>query len=253
MRHPTPEAELHAVGVIPARYQSSRFPGKPLALIDGRTLVERVFERARAARRLTRLLVATDDDRIASAVRAFGGEVAMTSPAHETGTDRLAEVARSLAADLFVNIQGDEPLVDPRDIDQLVDSLEADRSADMATLAAPLLEADQALDPNVVKVVCDASGRALYFSRSAIPFVRAGAAAGIPWMRHVGLYAYRRDFLLEFASWSPGVLEEIEGLEQLRALERGRTIRVLRARGRYHGVDTPDDVRAVEHVLRTSS
>ena len=253
MRHPRPEAELHAVGVIPARYQSSRFPGKPLALIDGRTLVERVFERARASEKLTRLLVATDDDRIASAVRAFGGEVAMTSPAHETGTDRLAEVARSLAADLFVNIQGDEPLVDPQDIDQLVDSLDADGSADMATLAAPLPEADQALDPNVVKVVCDASGRALYFSRSAIPFVRGDAAAGRPWMRHVGLYAYRRDFLLEFASWSPGVLEKIEGLEQLRALERGRTIRVLRARGRYHGVDTPDDVLAVEHVLRTSS
>jgi 3-deoxy-manno-octulosonate cytidylyltransferase (CMP-KDO synthetase) len=253
MRHPRPEAELHAVGVIPARYQSSRFPGKPLALIDGRSLVERVFERARAAERLTRLLVATDDDRIASAVRAFGGEVAMTSPAHETGTDRLAEVARSLAADLFVNIQGDEPLVDPRDIDQLVECLEADASADMATLAAPLPEADQAADPNVVKVVCDASGRALYFSRSAIPFARAGAPADRPWLRHVGLYAYRRGFLLQFASWSPGVLEEIEGLEQLRALERGRAIKVLQALGRYHGVDTPDDVRAVEQVLRTSS
>ena len=253
MRHPTPEADVHAVGVIPARYQSSRFPGKPLALIDGRTLVERVFERARAARRLARLLVATDDERIASAVRAFGGEVVMTSPAHETGTDRLAEVARSVGADLFVNIQGDEPLVDPRDIDQLVECLEADASADMATLAAPLLEADQALDPNVVKVVCDTSGRALYFSRSAIPFARTGTASGRPWLRHVGLYAYRRGFLLEFASWSPGVLEEIEGLEQLRALERGRTIKVLKARGHYHGVDTPDDVRAVEEVLRTSS
>ena len=251
MRHATPEAERHAVGVIPARYQSSRFPGKPLALIDGRTLVERVFERARAARRLTRLLVATDDDRIASAVRAFGGEVVMTSPTHGTGTDRLAEVARSLEADLFVNIQGDEPLVDPRDIDQLVECLEADALADMATLATPLPEADQALDPNVVKVVCDASGRALYFSRSAVPFVRKGATASRPWLRHVGLYAYRRGFLLEFASWSPGVLEAIEGLEQLRALERGRTIKVLKARGIYHGVDTPDDVRAVEQVLRT--
>src|SRR5436309_16111670 len=124
MRQPTPQAAMHAVGVIPARYHSSRFPGKPLALIDGRTLVERVFERARAARRLTRLLVATDDDRIASAVRAFGGEVAMTSPAHETGTDRLAEVARSLAADLLVNTEGGEPLVHPREIDQLGERLE---------------------------------------------------------------------------------------------------------------------------------
>ena len=263
---------MHAVGVIPARYQSSRFPGKPLALIDGRTLVERVFERARSAGRIARLLVATDDERIASAVRAFGGEVAMTSPTHASGTDRLAEVARSLSADVFVNIQGDEPLLDPRDIDGLVECLDSDPSSDMATLADPLLDAEEARDSNVVKVVCDASGRALYFSRSPIPYVlaregRAGRApadvadlpdAAVaersrPWLRHVGLYAYRRGFLLEFASWSPGVLEELEGLEQLRTLERGRTIKVLRARGRYHGVDTPDDVRAVEQALRACS
>ena len=263
---------MHAVGVIPARYQSSRFPGKPLALIDGRTLVERVFERARAALRIARLLVATDDDRIASAVRAFGGEVAMTSPSHATGTDRLAEVARSLPADLFVNIQGDEPLLDPDDIDRLVECLDADPSSDMATLADALFDPEEARDPNVVKVVCDASGRALYFSRSPIPYVppdagggrpartdapqpsgAAEAPRGRPWLRHVGLYAYRRNFLLEFASWSPGALEELEGLEQLRTLERGRTIKVLRARGRYHGVDTPDDVRAVERALRTTS
>jgi 3-deoxy-manno-octulosonate cytidylyltransferase (CMP-KDO synthetase) len=253
---------MHAVGVIPARYQSSRFPGKPLALIGGRTLVERVFERARAAGRIARLLVATDDERIASAVRAFGGEVVMTSASHLSGTDRLAEVARSLPADVFVNIQGDEPLLDPQDIDRLVECLDSDPSSDMATLADPLLDPQVARDPNVVKVVCDAAGRALYFSRSLIPHVLAGAAGertghdeerSRPWLRHVGLYAYRRGFLLEFASWSPGVLEELEGLEQLRTLERGRTIKVLRARGRYHGVDTPDDVSAVERALRTSS
>jgi len=123
----------------------------------------------------------------------------------------------------------------------------------MATLADPLLDPEEARDPNIVKVVCDAAGRALYFSRSPIPYVLASAGAARPWLRHVGLYAYRRGFLLEFASWSPGVLEELEGLEQLRTLERGRTIKVLRARGRYHGVDTPDDVRAVEQALRTSS
>jgi 3-deoxy-manno-octulosonate cytidylyltransferase (CMP-KDO synthetase) len=257
---------MHAVGVIPARYQSSRFPGKPLALIGGRTLVERVFERARAASRITRLLVATDDERVASAVRAFGGEVVMTSTAHATGTDRLAEVARSLPADLFVNIQGDEPLLDPQDIDRLIECLDSDPSSDMATLADPLQDPEGARDPNIVKVVCDAGGRALYFSRSPIPYIVAGAAgapAGShgaaggerprPWLRHVGLYAYRRGFLLEFASWSPGVLEGLEGLEQLRTLERGRAIRVLKARGRYLGVDTPDDVRAVEQALRTSS
>jgi 3-deoxy-manno-octulosonate cytidylyltransferase (CMP-KDO synthetase) len=266
MRHPTPQAGLHAVGVIPARYQSSRFPGKPLALIDGRTLVERVFERARSASRIARLLVATDDERIASAVRAFGGEVVMTSSAHASGTDRLAEVARSLPADLFVNIQGDEPLVDPQDIDRLIECLDSDPSSDMATLADPLLDPEGARNPNVVKVVCDAGGKALYFSRSPIPYVLegvgeppahpSGAAGGgraRPWLRHVGLYAYRRGFLLEFASWSPGVLEGLEGLEQLRSLERGRGIRVLKARGRYLGVDTPDDVRAVEQALRTSA
>src|SRR5437867_4202181 len=262
MRQPTPQAAMHAVGVIPARYQSSRFPGKPLALIDGRTLVQRVFERARAAGRIARLLGATDDERIASAVRAFGGEVAMTSPEHATGTDRLAEVARSLPAEVFVNIQGDEPLLDPQDIDSLVECQDSDPASDMATLADPLLDEEEARDPNVVKVVCDAAGRALYFSRSPIPCVLAGPARATspatserprPWLRHVGLYAYRRGFLLEFASWSPGVLEELEGLEQLRTLERGRSIKVLRARGRYHGVDTPDDVRAVEQALRACS
>jgi len=268
MRHSTPKAALHAVGVIPARYQSSRFPGKPLALIGGKPLVEHVFERARAARRIDRLVVATDDARIAGAVRAFGGDALMTSPLHASGTDRLAEVARALPADLFVNIQGDEPLLDPHDIDDLIECLDHDPSLDMATLADPLLEPDAARDPNVVKVVCDAGGRALYFSRSPIPYVRTAAPGGAiggewperdtgdpppPWLRHVGLYAYRRGFLLEFASWPPGVLESHEGLEQLRTLERGRTIRVLRARGHYQGVDTPADVRAVERALLLSS
>ena len=250
---------MHAVGVIPARYRSTRFPGKPLALIDGKALVLRVLERARAAVRIDRLLVATDDERIASAVAASGGEVVMTSETHASGTDRLAEVARTIAADLFVNIQGDEPLVDPRDIDGLVECLDSDAACDMATLCEPLRDAREARDPNVVKVVRDASGRALYFSRSPIPYVReghqdrGGAAGPAPWLRHVGLYAYRLRVLLEFASWGPGALEETEGLEQLRAIERGRTMRVLQARGTYHGVDTPEDVIAVEQVLRASS
>jgi len=248
---------MHAVGVIPARYRSTRFPGKPLALIDGKALVLRVLERARTAGRLDKLLVATDDERIASAVVAWGGEVVMTSETHLSGTDRLAEVARLFPADLFVNIQGDEPLVDPRDIDGLVECLDADPACDMATLCEPLRDARAARDPNVVKVVCDASGRALYFSRSAIPYVpegrEGGGAAPAPWLRHVGLYAYRSRFLMEFASWGPGALESLEGLEQLRAIERGRTMRVLPARGTYHGVDTPEDVVAVEQVIRASS
>ena len=248
---------MHALGVIPARFQSSRFPGKPLALIGGKALVERVYERARAARQLSRLVVATEDRRIAEAVERFGGEAMMTSAAHASGTDRLAEVARRLPADIYVNIQGDEPLLDAQDVDGLVECLEGTAGLDMATLAVPLRDGEAARDPNVVKVVCDEAGRALYFSRCPIPYPRdpeaAGARAAGPWMRHAGIYAYRGPFLLEFASWSPGVLERIEGLEQLRALEHGRSIRVLRGRGRYLGVDTPEDVRAVEQALMACS
>jgi 3-deoxy-manno-octulosonate cytidylyltransferase (CMP-KDO synthetase) len=252
---------MHAVGVIPARYQSSRFPGKPLALIAGQPLVRRVYERARAARRLERLLVATDDERIARAVQAFGGECMLTSRGHASGTDRIAEVAEHLPAEVYVNIQGDEPTLDARDVDALVEALEANPEDDMVTLSEPLADARAASEPNAVKVVCDAAGRALYFSRSLIPFVRADAPPGpgepragsrpdeAPWRRHVGLYAYRGRFLKDFAAWPPGALERLENLEQLRALERGRTIRVLPARGRYHGVDTPEDVPLVERAL----
>jgi 3-deoxy-D-manno-octulosonate cytidylyltransferase len=246
---------MHAVGVIPARFQSFRFPGKPLALIAGKSLVERVYERARDARRLQRLLVATDDDRIVTAVRAFGGEAVLTSSEHASGTDRLAEVARSVPAEIYVNIQGDEPLLDARDVDALIEGLESDPAIDMTTLCEALPDARAASDPNVVKVVCDDRGRALYFSRSPIPHVRDDsrpprASTSGPWLRHVGLYAYRSGFLSDFATWPPGALERLEGLEQLRALERGRTIRVLPARGRYLGVDRPEDVDAVERALR---
>ncbi|HXH28454.1 MAG TPA: 3-deoxy-manno-octulosonate cytidylyltransferase [Candidatus Polarisedimenticolia bacterium] len=252
---------MPAVGVIPARYRSSRFPGKPLALIGGKTLVQWVFERAREARRLSRLLVATDDERIRCAVVGFGGEAMMTSDRHSTGTDRLAEVARRVPADLYVNIQGDEPLLEARDIDRLVECLENDPEIDMGTLREPITDARVAADSDVVKVVCDVRGRALYFSRSPIPAADTGAASaaggttdtGASWYRHVGLYAYRREFLLEFASWPPGRLETLERLEQLRALERGRSIRVLEALGRYHGVDTPRDVVEVERALAARS
>jgi 3-deoxy-manno-octulosonate cytidylyltransferase (CMP-KDO synthetase) len=243
------QATLNAVGVIPARYHSTRFPGKPLALMGGRMLVERVHERARQARRLARLLVATDDERIARAVESFGGEALLTSPAHLSGTDRLAEVARRVPADVYVNIQGDEPMLEPQDVDRLVDRLETDAGVDAATLSEPLPDAVVARDPNVVKVVCDASGRALYFSRSLIPHERSGAPGGGPWLRHIGIYAYRARLLGEFASWPQGTLERLEGLEQLRLLERGRVLHVLPALGRYHGVDTPADVAAVEKEL----
>ena len=242
---------MHAVGVIPARYLSSRFPGKPLALIAGKPLVQRVFERAREARRLNRLVVATDDERILRAVEAFHGEAIVTRADHASGTDRVAEVATRVAADIYVNIQGDEPLLDPLDVDGLVEGLEADPAVDMATLAEPLGDRESARDPNIVKVVCDRDGRALYFSRSVIPYPRIAETGGspFPWLRHVGLYGYRGRFLHDFTSWGPGRLESIEGLEQLRALERGRAIRVVPARGRYHGVDTPGDLVIVERAL----
>jgi 3-deoxy-manno-octulosonate cytidylyltransferase (CMP-KDO synthetase) len=245
---------MHAVGVIPARYGSTRFPGKPLTLIGGKTLVERVYERARGARTLRRLLVATDDARIAAAVEAFGGEAIMTSPRHPSGTDRLAEVAAAIAADCYVNIQGDEPMLDAADVDRLVQAIEDEADCDMATLWEPLEDEEAARDPNIVKVVCDEAGRALYFSRSLVPCPKDAEAGrpgggGCRWRRHVGIYAYRAAFLREFASWSQSPLERVEGLEQLRALERGRTIRVLPARGRYLGVDRPEDVVAVERAL----
>jgi 3-deoxy-manno-octulosonate cytidylyltransferase (CMP-KDO synthetase) len=246
-----PPAEAHAtgeaLGVIPARYASTRFPGKPLALLAGKPMVQHVWERARQARALTDLVVATEDERIVRAVEGFGGRAVMTSRDHVTGTDRLAEVAGRHAAPIVVNIQGDEPLLEPLDVDALVRGLATDPGTSMATLSEPLEDERAAMDPNVVKVVCDQEGRALYFSRAPIPYPRA---AGAPlWLRHVGVYAYRRDFLLEFASWAPTPLETVEALEQLRALEHGHALRVLPARGRYRSVDTPEDLQAVESAL----
>lgn len=242
-------------GIIPARYASSRFPGKSLVPIAGKPLVQRVYERAREARSLSRLLVATDDERIAAVIRRIGGEAVITRRDHASGTDRLAEVARRLPADLHVNIQGDEPLLDGGDIDRLVACLQAEPDVDMATLAAPITARSEADDPNVVKVVCDLASRALFFSRSVIPFPGPAERRGAQpsWRRHIGIYAYRHAFLLEFASWPRGELEQAEQLEQLRALEHGRAIRVIPATGRYLGVDTPEDAIAVEKALADRS
>lgn len=242
-------------GIIPARYASSRFPGKSLAPIAGKPLVLRVFERAREARALSRIMVATDDERIASVIRGAGGEAIMTRSDHASGTDRLAEVARLMPADIHVNIQGDEPLLEATDIDRLVACLREDTGIDMATLAAPITALTEVDDPNVVKVVSDLASRALYFSRSAIPARSQEQRSGSPvtWFRHIGIYAYRHAFLLEFASWPRTGLERAERLEQLRALEHGRTIKVVPATGRYLGVDTPEDAHAVEKVLAERS
>jgi 3-deoxy-manno-octulosonate cytidylyltransferase (CMP-KDO synthetase) len=228
--------------VIPARYASSRLPAKPLLRDTGKYLIQHVYERA-CASTAAHVVVATDDVRIVQAVRSFGGRVAMTRCDHASGTDRVAEVAESLDVDVIVNLQGDEPLIEPATLDLLPRLLERNAASDMATLAVPIASAEQWHDPNCVKVVCDGQGRALYFSRSPIPFIRdrqPDFRSGM-FLQHLGLYAYRRSFLLELAKLPPEPLEECEKLEQLRVLAVGRRIHVGVVTHASRGVDTPDD------------
>ena len=245
---------IHIIGILPARWGSSRFPGKPLHLIAGKPLIQHVWEQCRKCRRLDDLYIATDDERIQAAALAFGAKVVMTSPDHPTGTDRIAEAIQSIpAATHIVNIQGDEPLIDPELVDELAATMEADPELDMATAANPLDPADPAVqDPNVVKVVTALDGRALYFSRSPLPFFR-NAVAGLPVYRHKGIYAYRRTFLERFVTWPPSPLERAESLEQLRALENGASIKVLPTLDTSPGVDTPEQAAQVEALLTSQS
>jgi len=238
----------HILGVLPARWASTRFPGKPLFLIAGKPLIQHVWERCMECTQLDAVIVATDDQRIFDAVEAFGGKAVMTSSDHPTGTDRIAEAARAFPeASHIVNIQGDEPLIDPALIDELAAAMLADASLDMATAANPLDPADPAVtDPNVVKVVITLAGRALYFSRSPLPFFR-NPVDGLPVLRHKGIYAYRRAFLDRYVTWPPSPLERAESLEQLRALENGASIKVIITHDTSPGVDTPEQA---EHVLR---
>ena len=241
---------MRAVGVIPARYQASRFPGKPLALIAGTPMIERVWRGARSAKSLARVIVATDDARIAAACERFGAEVALTRADHPSGTDRIAEVAAGLDCDVVVNVQGDEPLIEGFAIDAVVEALRDDPEVPIATLVHAA-EPDALGDPNRVKVVLDRRGRALYFSRSAIPYPRDGAPR--VW-QHVGLYAYRREFLLRYPTLPPTPAERAEGLEQLRALEHGFAIRCAVIEGwTSAAVDVPADVARVEARLRGRS
>jgi 3-deoxy-manno-octulosonate cytidylyltransferase (CMP-KDO synthetase) len=235
-----------AVAIIPARFHSTRLPGKPMALLGGRPMICHVAERTRRARGLARVLVATDDARVEAAVRDAGGEVVMTRADHPSGTDRLAEVVRGLAADIVVNVQGDLPLLDPVMVECLVARMTAEPSLAMATLATPIRDQAEWRSPHVVKVVVGADGRALYFSRSPIPFDRDGTRRGdesLGW-RHIGMYAYRRDVLLRLAALPPSPLERREQLEQLRALEQGIAIGVVEwtAAEPVIEVDTPDDL-----------
>jgi 3-deoxy-manno-octulosonate cytidylyltransferase (CMP-KDO synthetase) len=239
------------VGVIPARFSSTRLPGKALVEIEDVPMVVRVWRQTARARALSRVVVATDDERVARAVSAAGGEAMMTSPAHQSGTDRIAEVAAKVPADIYLNVQGDLPFIDPADLDALAAPMRAEEGIAMATLATPILDAAEWHNPNVVKVVCDGRGDALYFSRAPIPWPRDGSAPPAQSRRHIGVYAYRRDFLLRFARLEPGVLEALEKLEQLRALERGFRIRVVASVAPSLEVDTAEDLtRAREHARR---
>lgn len=238
------------LGVIPARFASTRFPGKALALLAGRTILEHVFERASLARYLDRLIVATDDDRIADAARAFGAPVRMTRSDHSSGTDRAAEVASTDDAGLIVNIQGDEPLIDPAAIDAAILAVLDDSEVVMGTLKKRIADPAEIQNPNVVKVVTDRLGNALYFSRSPIPYHRGGPET---FFKHIGLYVYRRDFLLGYSDLPVGPLELAERLEQLRALENGYRIRVAETDYESLGVDTPEDLARVSELWNTSA
>lgn len=238
---------MNVIGLIPARLQSSRLPNKLLLSDTGKPLLQYTWEAASKAKKLDRLIVATDSPEIVRTVNQFGGEAVLTGE-HPSGTDRIAEVVRSVGADLdiAVNIQGDEPDIDPDQIDTLVEAVQSSESIQMSTLGTPITELEVLEDPSCTKVVCDEQGQALYFSRSMIPFCRDQDPAELldsdsPWLLHLGLYAYRRDFLLQLTQLPPSRLEKLEKLEQLRALEAGARIQVSVVEHRAVGIDTPDD------------
>ncbi|MEO3679665.1 3-deoxy-manno-octulosonate cytidylyltransferase [Rheinheimera fenheensis] len=245
--------------VIPARYASSRLPGKPLADIGGKSMVERVYQQALQSG-ASRIVVATDDERVAAVVDAFGGEVCMTRPEHNSGTERLAEVISKLALPaetVVVNVQGDEPFIPPLIIRQVAQNLAAQQKARMATLAVPLSDSSEISNPNIVKVVSDKDGYALYFSRSVIPFDRDGKfqqQLAQHYRRHIGIYAYRAGFIQQYVSWPASTLEQIESLEQLRVLWQGEAIHVDTAlQTPPVGVDTPEDLAHARRYAATLS
>ncbi len=234
----------HAIGIIPARYHSARFPGKPLALINGKSLIQRVYEAACTAKNLESVVVATDDERILQAAQNFGAEVRMTSPSHRSGTDRVAEVALETQNPIIINIQGDEPLIQGEAVDELVEALQ-DEDIPMATLAVKEDDMDLLDDSNVVKVVSDEKSFALNFSRFPLSF----PASEYFW-RHIGIYGYQKDFLLKFCRIPPSRREKTEKLEQLRALENGYRIKIVESSHSPLSVDTPEDIIRVENFLK---
>jgi len=244
---------LAATVVIPARYGSTRFPAKIVASETGMPLVQHVVEQAKKCRRVKRIIVATDDKRIVEALKPFDTTVVMTSEKHQSGTDRIAEVAETLDSEIVVNVQGDEPEIEPEIIDALVDRLEQHPADDMATACTMFSGSMDFRDPNLVKVISDRQGHAIYFSRSPIPYRREpDFAENAAYYLHLGIYAYWREFLLKFSSWPPTPLEKTEKLEQLRALEHGRSIFVLNVQRATHGIDTPEQYAAFVNRFKAS-
>lgn len=242
---------MKAIGIIPARYASSRFPGKPLIDLKGKSMIQRVYEGASKSECLDEVIVATDDRRIFDAVEAFGGKVMMTSESHPSGTDRCGEIAVSKEADIIINIQGDEPLVDARQIDALCRAFE-DPLVKIATLGHPDVTIEDRENPNRIKVVCNVKGDALYFSRNEIPSasrVKEAEAEAYPFLRHIGLYAYRNDILQKLVKLEPTALEKMESLEQLRWLYHGYNIRVIETTIETPNIDTPEDLEKVLPLL----
>ena len=249
---------MKILGVIPARYGAIRFPGKPLADIHGKPMVLHVYDRAKQAKSLTDLVVATDDNRIFSVVEQAGGKAIMTSSEHQSGSDRLGEVARKINADIIVNVQGDEPLLEPKMIDEMVEPLINDKTILMGTLKKRIVNPEDLQNPNIVKVVCDKAGFALYFSRSLIPYPKTGwkdasiqglAGSELAFYKHLGLYAYQKEFLLQFTKLPVSQIEKIEGLEQLRALDNGYKIKVVETKFDTIAVDTPEDLERVKKII----
>lgn len=242
--------KLSVVVIIPARYDSSRLPGKVLADVYGKPMVEHVYRRASQASSVGVVIVATDDQRILDAVEAFGGRGRLTSRAHQSGTDRIAEIAAELSADLIVNVQADEPLIMPSMIDDAIGAFTRDPSLQMSTLRRRILDPADLHDPNVVKVVCDSDGYALYFSRAPIPYTRDGCPPAPAW-RHIGLYVYRRECLIRLTRLPQTAMEKAEALEQLRAIENGVRIRAVETSYDSVGVDTPEDLERVRRMVAT--
>ncbi len=239
---------MNILAVIPARYNSSRFPGKPLAMIGNRSMVQRVYEAAKNCPDFTKVVVATDSELIANCVQQFGGKIEMTSSDHVTGTDRVAEVAlRYPQMEVVANVQGDQPFVTPQMLTQLVSPYIQGEFPEMTTLACPLDMKSGYTDPNTVNVVCDRNGNALYFSRASIPYFRNPGE--VPVFHHLGLYAFNRDFLSKYAQLTPTPLEECEGLEQLRVLEHGFTIRVCLTQKAVLEINTPEDLVQAQALI----